>query len=325
MEQERPPDLLLVADDGSTDGTLRLLDAMQHEGCAPMKVLRHERNLGLRRNVERALRACPPGVVVLADHDDVWDPQKLGIVQEAFVATDALLWFSDAELMDEAGLPLGRSAWEAVHFDASAQARMRTGRGVDRLMYGMTVVGATMAFRTELLDWALPLPPELEGDNHLFLHDGWLSVLGSVAGGVVIEPRRLVHYRQHMRQITAMSLFNAPDSQGVADQPNGVQMEQEHARLVLVNQRLREVAPNAPPARQKALALARQEAFLSDRLALRRETGGDYRQLQTIGRHVANGDYFRYARGLFSAAKDCAAAVTGEAPERTFANPFLRR
>ena len=82
--QTRLPDLVIVADDASTDGTLDIVRAVERASAVPMRVLTAEANAGLRVNIETGLVACPPGIVVLADHDDVWRPDKLALVERAF-------------------------------------------------------------------------------------------------------------------------------------------------------------------------------------------------------------------------------------------------
>ena len=305
LSQDRLPDLLVVADDASSDGTLDLLREMEQHSAIPMAVISHSEHVGLRRNIEDGLQACPSGIIVLADHDDIWSPHKLTTAAEALAEMDVAVWFSDAELIDEQDRLLGRTAWEAVHLDPGAQRAMLAGSGVDRLLHGMTVVGATMAFTTGLLNWALPLPPELEGENYLYLHDGWLSVLASVVGEVATTPERLVRYRQHPGQVTAMSLLGA--ARASSNSPTGSvgdDLVRERDRLALVCGRVRRVgAPSANSARILQTLEARL-AFVADRVTIRDGAGSPARRGGLVLRHVLRGDYHRFARGALSVAKD---------------------
>jgi hypothetical protein len=312
----------VVADDASTDGTLGILRAAERASAIPICVLSAQANAGLRANMEAGLMACPPGIVVLADHDDVWMQDKLRRVESAFTDPDIVLWFSDAELIDANGRLLGSRAWEAVRFDNAAQRAVLEGRGLDRLLHGMTVVGATMAFRSELLEWALPLPIELDNAEHLFLHDGWLAVIGSVVGRIHAEPRPLVRYRQYAGQFTAMSLIRGmePMDLNVAAVDK---LRTDQARVRLVAERVRDVGipPNGPP--RVALDLFRRDQFLTDRLQLRdgpasaascAHAGSRRRDAARVARHLVGGDYHRYARGVRTAGKDLALAVSGRRP-----------
>jgi hypothetical protein len=319
LTQSRLPDLVIVADDASTDGTLDIVRAADRTSAVPTRVLTAESNAGLRVNIEAGLLACPPGIIVLADHDDVWQQDKLALVERAFGDPGVVLWFSDAEVIDEGGRNVELRAWDAVRFDAAAQRAVRDGRGLGRLLHGMTVVGATMAFRSDLLAWALPLPAELDHADHLFLHDGWLAVLGSVVGRVHAEQRPLVRYRQHAQQVTAMSLMRGA---GPIDPvgPTVDQLRTDQTRVRLVADRVRQVGvpPEGPPG--VASDLFRRDRFLTDRLALRDGSrshppsavrGSRGREAACVARHVVAGDYHRYARGLRTAGKDFAQAVSG--------------
>ena len=95
-----PPDAeIIIADDGSTDDTLLVVDSLNE---SRIRVLPAERHLGVIYNFERALRASKGEIVFLADQDDVWLPGKvemcLAALNEAdLVMHDAfLLGLSDA-------------------------------------------------------------------------------------------------------------------------------------------------------------------------------------------------------------------------------------
>jgi glycosyltransferase involved in cell wall biosynthesis len=314
LAQTRVPDLVVVADDASTDGTVDLVRAALRATTIPIRILTAPSNAGLRANVESGLRACAPGIVALADHDDLWRPDKLALIEAAFADPSVVLWFSDADLVDSDGVPLGVRAWDAVRFDEAAQRAVREGRAVDRFLHGMTVVGATMAFRTELLSWALPLPVELDAADHLFLHDGWLAVLGSVVGRVHAEPRPLVRYRQHGGQLTAMSMLRSMGSPD-ADTSSVDNLRIDQARTRLVADRLREVGlpPHGPPG--VASDVFRRDAFLTDRLALRDRRSGSARvDAALVVRRLLAGDYHRYARGVLTAGKDLGLAMSRPRP-----------
>lgn len=262
VRQTRPPDEIVLHDDASTDGTWDRVQLFAAQSPVPVRVRREPRNVGLRRNVERALRACHGDVILLADQDDEWDEHKAEVARLAFRDGQVTLWFSDADLVDDRGTPFGRTAWSAVNFDPQAQDDVRQGRGLARLQHGQTVTGATMAVRRAVLDVALPLPVELEGDDHLFLHDGWLAVIGSCLGRVAVEPRPLTRYRQHVGQTTAMSLSVGS---GGSAAPTVDPLDLESARTALVARRLQAAAVDSPAARE-VLAGAR---YLAARRRLR--------------------------------------------------------
>src|SRR5690554_6293428 len=210
LAQQRTPDEVVVSDDASTDGTGALLEDYARRHPSIIRLRSNPSRLGLRLNMQAAIEQAQGDVLVLADQDDLWHPEKLVAVEQAFADPAMTLWFSDAELIDAQGHAMRHTAWEAVSFDAAHQQRLRDG-SLERLLGAQTVTGATMAVRADVARVALPFPPELEGPGHLFLHDGWLAALAGAMGRVVVDPRRLTSYRQHDRQVTRMSLSRSGD------------------------------------------------------------------------------------------------------------------
>ena len=97
--QTRPPDELLIVDDGSTDDTRPLVAALAEEAGFPVHYLYQEnrgaaaaRNLGITR--------ARGDLLCFLDSDDQWDPRKLEVQERALrAAPDHLiahtleLWF----------------------------------------------------------------------------------------------------------------------------------------------------------------------------------------------------------------------------------------
>jgi hypothetical protein len=101
-------------------------------------------------------------MIVLSDQDDVWRADKLQLLEQELIDhPSAGLVFSDAELVDRNLKSLGRRMWHQVGFDAHKQKLIRTGKSLDVLITGWTVTGATMAFRSDYVKLALPIPSNI--------------------------------------------------------------------------------------------------------------------------------------------------------------------
>lgn len=294
------PGEVVIGDDGSSDGTPGIIRTAARESPIPVTVVGGD-HVGLRRNVQRTIDACAGRVIILCDQDDRWRPGRVAAIERAFADPDVTLWFSDAELIDQSGKALGRTAWQAVHLDDAARGEIASGHGLRRLLYGMTVTGATMAFRADVGAAALPLPAELDGDEHLFLHDGWIAVMAALLGAARLESRTLTEYRQHSRQLTAMSMAtHPPDSAGTPGRRTRREtISREHARVELVLERLRATGLMDRCRQADAETLRRMERFLSGRLELR-----GWSRLAAVAGSTFSGDYWRYAAGLRSIAVD---------------------
>jgi glycosyltransferase involved in cell wall biosynthesis len=194
--QSVPANEIVVCDDGLTDETRTLLEEFAQRSPIPVALHFSQQRLGTVKNFEQAIGLCTGDVIALSDQDDVWRDDKLALIADAFSrAPTAGLVFSDAEIVDENLNPLGRRMWDEVGFNAHRRKLIRQGRAIEVLIHGWTVTGATMAFRSDYVKLALPIPTAIQ-----MIHDGWIALtIGAVADVVLIE-QPLIKYRQHERQ-----------------------------------------------------------------------------------------------------------------------------
>ena len=185
------PDELVVCDDGSSDDTLILLKEFAKKSPFPVRLHVNESNLGATKNFEQAIRLCTGDVIVLSDQDDIWRPKKLEVLYAALeMHPQAWYAFSDADIIDDMGLPLRRSLWESVGFNAHAVKQFLGGDQLAFLLKRNIVTGAGMAIRASFKEYFLPLPTG-------WIHDYWIALLGSTFGYGLGIPDQLFSYRRH--------------------------------------------------------------------------------------------------------------------------------
>ncbi|HET9480071.1 MAG TPA: glycosyltransferase family 2 protein [Pyrinomonadaceae bacterium] len=195
-EQTRPPDEIIICDDASTDRTRALLESFARTSPIPVSLSFAHQNAGSLKNFERAIGLCTGDVIALSDQDDVWRSDKLQRIEETFrLSPTTGLVFSDADIVDKNLKPLGQRIWNEVGFDTHKQKLMRSRRSLDVLITGWTVTGATMAFRSEYVKLALPIPA-----NIAMIHDGWIALTIAAVADVAFIEEPLIKYRQHERQ-----------------------------------------------------------------------------------------------------------------------------
>jgi glycosyltransferase involved in cell wall biosynthesis len=196
VAQRRRPDELVVCDDGSTDGTLDLLEDFAREAPFRVRIFRNERNLGVLRNFEKALSLCEGDIVFLSDQDDVWLPEKIDHVVSVFEKTPgALAVINDKLITDENLVPTGATMLGNIRGFGSPD--------------GNFVAGCCSAFRREWLEIALPIP---EG---AIAHDTWLVGLAHRLGVVSISERALQYYRRHAANVS-QNPYSEPRRVGLA-------------------------------------------------------------------------------------------------------------
>jgi len=89
LEQRRPPDEVIVVDDGSSDGTAEALEAVFGDA---VKIVRgHFGSAGAARNA--GWRASRAEWVGFLDADDLWFPEKTEVAAEALDGRPAAAWF----------------------------------------------------------------------------------------------------------------------------------------------------------------------------------------------------------------------------------------
>lgn len=175
-------DEVVVVDDGSTDGTRDRVRAFQDDR---VRLIEHEHNQGMSHTFEDAIRAASNSIIFLSDQDDLWVPDKISTIRQAFIdnphvtliVTDSSLIHADGSLLLESYL--GRYGPFRPGFWAN----------LVRNRYG----SHNLAFRASILSEILPLP-----HKHDVLHDHWIGLRHSLAyGDALYIDRPLTLSRRH--------------------------------------------------------------------------------------------------------------------------------
>lgn len=204
LTQTLPPGEIVLSDDASSDGTVALAESiiLRHPGVE-LRVLRNGTPLGVTKNFEQAVLATTGDLIALSDQDDVWLPDRLERYAAEFVARPGLLLLhGEAELVDAEGAPMGVRLFDALDTSAWELERIRSGHAFDALIRRNLALGASVVFRRELLEHAVPFPVS-------WVHDEWLAIIASALGTGTVDylAEPLLNYRQHgHNQIGAQKL-----------------------------------------------------------------------------------------------------------------------
>lgn len=90
--QTRPPDELVVCDDGSSDQTVEIIEKFSSTVAFPVKIICNPINLGYSANFSKAIRHCDGDVIFISDQDDVWLPEKIATVLPEFYLEERKFW-----------------------------------------------------------------------------------------------------------------------------------------------------------------------------------------------------------------------------------------
>lgn len=195
------PNELVVCDDCSTDDTVEILKMFSALCAFPVKLYSNHRRLGITKNFEKAISNCSGDIIILADQDDVWFPNKVERMVHTFRGDpDCGFVFSNAGLIDSQGLKLDGSLWSSRSFDKHKSMQFDSGEQLSVLLKGGGYVfGMTLAFRSDYRSILLPINSE----SSLCTHDTWIVLILSAIGvrGISIKDN-LVNYRQHAKQVS---------------------------------------------------------------------------------------------------------------------------
>jgi GT2 family glycosyltransferase len=190
--QSRPPDELVVCDDGSSDDTFRILECFAERASFAVRAQHNATRLGITANFQKAVAGCSGDVIFFADQDDLWRRDKIETSLRVLdSAPGAGAMFSNGDVVDAAGNSLGYDLWRALGFTASEQQEVRAGRSQDVFLRHVVAAGTTMAFRSRYLPLLMPFPPLLSA------HDAWVAFLASATSEIAILDEPLIRYRLH--------------------------------------------------------------------------------------------------------------------------------
>lgn len=180
---------IVVADDGSDDGTYALLQTYS-ERDSRIRLLPQSQRLGFNRNFMRCFNACRGQLISPCDQDDVWSPDKTEKLMAACVGGG--LASCDSRFIDADGAPP-----HSGPLRISETRRVGDDPPLLGLLQANAIPGHALMFPASLLDSLSAVPAAS-------FFDWWLVVVARAQElplRYVAEP--LVAYRRHARAATA--------------------------------------------------------------------------------------------------------------------------
>jgi glycosyltransferase involved in cell wall biosynthesis len=102
LNQTVPVDEIIVADDGSTDGSRNLITSLAQE-YRQIKPIFREKNLGVAANRDLAIREAKGELLTTLDGDDWYSPQKIEKELIAIQNKPSAIAYSDVRLVNQEG------------------------------------------------------------------------------------------------------------------------------------------------------------------------------------------------------------------------------
>lgn len=180
---------LIVCDDCSTDNTLQILTEYANKDNR-IKIFENEKNLGFKKNFEKAISLCSGEYIALSDQDDIWIENHLEVLLREIKQYDAVC--GDSELIDSCGNSLGIKFMDYVvnfHYADINYIYLE-------LLRGNKFQGATMLLRTDFVKKCIPVPESLD------YHDWWFCCCSCMENGFKAVFNVVTKYRMHNDSIT---------------------------------------------------------------------------------------------------------------------------
>lgn len=193
---------LIVNDDHSKDRTLAILD--QYRSKFAEIEISDVKCGSARNNFAYLLTKSTGDLVLFADQDDVWLPDKVKRLTDAMIQAEAqygvdcpLLIHSDACLINDSGGMIDPSMWRYQYINP------QTGKKFGRILTQNIVTGCTMIANRALIKKATPMP------DKALIHDWWLAVVACAFGKIIPVYEPTIMYRQHNSNQLGAVKFNS--------------------------------------------------------------------------------------------------------------------
>lgn len=189
---------LFVSDDGSTDGTLKIIRSYQSQYPDKIFFMINEHKQGVLNNFWKLIHSSKSDYVMFADQDDVWLPDKIKLTLQKMLQqnqTIPLLVHTDLQVVNEDLKELSPSFWKFAKLDPL------NGKNLSRLLVQNVVTGCTCMVNRELIRYLSKEPPEA------MMHDWWMALVAASFGELFTIPETTILYRQHRQNILGVNKF----------------------------------------------------------------------------------------------------------------------
>jgi glycosyltransferase involved in cell wall biosynthesis len=183
---------LLIRDDGSSDGTLCVLEKFLDSENRAVLLSDGLGNQGIIRSYSILLESTDARFTMLCDQDDIWDRNKIEktllkmrSLEKDHGADKPILVHTDMRVVAENMSPMADSFWKYQGLNPASGGKL------NRILIQNVVTGCTVMMNRALCKLATPIPDDA------IMHDWWIALVACVFGKTGYVHTPTISYRQH--------------------------------------------------------------------------------------------------------------------------------
>jgi glycosyltransferase involved in cell wall biosynthesis len=192
---------IIIRDDGSSDGTLEIVEKYQTRHPGIIEILPTQGNLGYFGSFMKLLSHSTAPYVMFCDQDDIWMKEKISISFSVIQHCEAqwpgvpILVHTDLTVVDSRLGLISMSKWRDLRWFPDTYVR-----DSKSLMVVPLVSGNTCIFNSRARE------ASLEKVEAIYSHDWWVALRTMVSGGRIVNlPFSTILYRRHQKVASGAS------------------------------------------------------------------------------------------------------------------------
>jgi glycosyltransferase involved in cell wall biosynthesis len=183
---------VLVRDDGSTDGSLDILETYKSKFDGRLSIIAGPPTGSATANFAILMRETKADYVLFADQDDVWKPEKVELTFRSLKEGEAkygkstpIYFATDIAVVNKDLEVISPSYWKWKRLKPSMMGKL------SQSLICVPIQGMASGINRALLDLANPVAEKA------ISHDWWTQLIAAAMGKVICDPTVTALYRVH--------------------------------------------------------------------------------------------------------------------------------
>lgn len=185
---------LIICDDFSTDSTVKIIKSYIDPR---IKLFINEKNIGFKKNFEKAIKLCTGEYIALSDQDDIWENNKLELCINNIGEHDLIC--TNSEIINSENISQHYTMKDVLKIKKIPNDQYKI---FSHLILTNFVQGSTILAKRDFILSTLPIPSNFK------FHDHWFGIIASINHGVKYLDISTLNYRKHENQITTNTVEN---------------------------------------------------------------------------------------------------------------------